>query len=269
MSKKMFESIQVLAQNIQNHFSSSELAVDEDSRIELKYRLTYFQYLKVRNAIKPYVVMDPYTRGTSTNRYLVRSLYFDTPDYRAYEQKMSGDCDRVKFRLRSYSKENTETNTIRVELKMRQGNRMVKKSVFVPPQEYQHFMKHGHWEDIQEPVTTEFERQSLTQGLVPVVLIEYDREGYQTRFKSDLRLTFDHQMRSAHARMLFPDHPFFRTQIPKSVIFEIKFKEHLPLWLTGLVREQGLKVISNSKYTQSLQIARNDLYHPEKVILVR
>jgi hypothetical protein len=245
------------------------LAVDEDSRIELKYRLTYFQYLKVRNAIRPYMVTDPYTRYAPTNCYLVRSLYFDTADYRAYEQKMNGDCDRVKLRLRAYHAEEAETNPIRVELKMRQGNRMIKKNVFVSNEEYRHFIKHRHWKDLQDPTTIEFERHSLTQSLSPVILVEYEREGYQTRFKSDLRITFDHRVRAAHTRTLFPEHPFFQMLTPRSVVLEIKFKENLPSWLGWLVREQGLKVIANSKYTQCLQIARHNLYHPETVILVR
>ncbi len=248
---------------------SLKLAIDEDSRIELKYRLTHFQYLKVLNAIKPYMITDAYTRRAPTHRYSVRSLYFDTADYRAYEQKMSGDCDRVKFRLRTYALEDAETNPVRVELKMRQGNRMVKKSVFVPNEEYRYFIEHGHWKNLQDPITMEFERHTLTQSLTPVILVEYEREGYQTRFKSDLRITFDHRVRGAHARTLFPEHPFFRALMPMSVVLEIKFKENFPLWVGRLVREQGLKVIANSKYTQCLQVARHDLYHPEKVILVR
>jgi hypothetical protein len=43
----------------------------------------------------------------------------------------------------------------------------------------------------------------------------------------------------------------------------------LPTWLEKLVRGHGLKVIANSKYTQSIQIARHDLHHPHNVILVR
>lgn len=265
----MFASIQNAAQNFQRDWLSSISTVDEDSRFELKYRLTYFQYLKVRNSIQSYMLMDAYTRRAPANHYLVRSLYFDTADYRAYEQKMSGDCDRVKFRLRTYNIESAETNPIRVELKLRQGNLMIKKNVFVPAEEYRYFMARRHWKNIQDPVTMEFERQSLTQGLIPVVLVEYDREGYQTKFKSDLRITFDHHVRSAHARTLFPAHVFFQMLMPRSVVLEIKFKDSLPLWLSRLVREQGLKVIANSKYTQGLQIARHDLYHPEQVILVR
>lgn len=243
--------------------------MDEDTRFELKYRLTYFQYLKVRNAIKPYMTIDDFSRRARTNRYLVRSLYFDTPGYHAYEQKMNGDCDRVKFRLRTYTSKNNASNPIRVELKLREGNLTIKKSVFVPNDEYQHFMARHHWQNFQDPVTTEFERQSLSQGLNPVILVEYDREGYNTRFSSDLRITFDHQVRSAHTKTLFPEHTFFQTLMPRSVVLEIKFKESLPFWLSGLVRSQGLKVIANSKYTQGLQVARHHLHHPENVILVR
>lgn len=265
----MFPLIQKIVQGFQTNWLSSDSMVDADSRFELKYRLTYFQYLKIRNAIRPYMVMDTYTRGAPNSRYLVRSLYFDTGDYQAYEQKMSGDCDRVKFRLRTYGIEDTERNPVRVELKLRQGNRMVKKSVFVPGDEYRYFIRHRHWRDLHNPVTTEFERQTLTKGLSPVVLIEYEREGYQTRLNSGVRVTFDHDVRSAHARTLFPERPFFQVLMPKSVILEIKFKNNLPGWLNGLVRSQGLKVIANSKYTQGLQVARHNLHHPEKVILVR
>jgi SPX domain protein involved in polyphosphate accumulation len=265
----MFEFMQDTAKKLQTHFSSLKPPVDEDTRFELKYRLTYFQYLKVRNAIRPYMTIDAFSRRAPKNCYLVRSLYFDTPDYHAYEQKMSGDCDRVKFRLRTYAAENSATNPIRVELKLREGNLTIKKSVFVSNDEYQHFIERHHWQNLQHPVTTEFERQSLSQGLNPVVLIEYDREGYDTRFTSDLRITFDHQVRSAHSSTLFPEHTFFQTFMPRGIVLEIKFKESLPFWLNSLVRSQGLKVIANSKYTQGLQVSRHHLHHPENVILVR
>jgi hypothetical protein len=245
------------------------IPIDSDSRFELKYRLTYFQYLKMRNAIQPTMVMDPYTRAQATNRYLVRSLYFDTFDYRLFHQKMSGDSERTKFRLRTYPHGEEYLHYVRVELKMRQGNYSIKKSVFVSLAEYQHFMHTRHWQTFEDPITVAFERQLLTQNLRPVVLVEYDREGYQTRMKSDLRITFDHRLRSAHSRTLFPEKAFYRYLYPRTVVVEIKFKDTLPKWLEALVRAQGLKVIANSKYTQCIQIARDDLYHPAHVILVR
>jgi len=265
----MVASILNNAINQRNNKSVRNFPIDGDSRFELKYRLTYFQYLKMRNAILPYMVMDPYTSAQPSSRYLVRSLYFDTFDYRSFHQKMSGDCNREKFRLRTYPFGEEYLQEVRVELKMREGNLAKKISVFVPIDEYYHFMKKRHWQSFDNPITNEFERRLLTKYLRPMLLVEYEREGYQTRLKSSLRITFDHRVRSSHARDLFPKINFYRYLYPRKVVMEIKFKDNLPLWLEMVVREQGMKVIANSKYAQSLQIARHDLYHPNNVILVR
>ena len=255
--------------NVDQYWADRGLPVDEDSRFELKYRLTYFQYLKMRNAIQPYMVMDPFTSVQASKRYLVRSLYFDTYDYRQFHQKMNGDSDRAKFRFRTYPYGEEYQSHVRVELKIRQGNYSIKKSVFVSMGEYEHFMATRHWQAVEDPITNAFERQMLRQGLRPMVLVEYEREGYQPRLKSNLRLTFDHRVRGSHAKSLFPEKSFYRYLYPRSVVLEIKFNDTLPNWLEALVRSQGLKVIANSKYTQSFLIARNDLHHPGNVILVR
>lgn len=261
----------MLSSIINHSFSSkkNEILLDEDSRYELKYRLSYFQYLKMRNAIQPYMIMDPFTQFQEKHRYLVRSLYFDTDNYLSYDQKMNGDCDRVKLRLRTYPYGEEYLRYVRVELKVRQGNRAVKKSVFVPLEEYRHFMETYHWQSFVHPITNGFERTILKQYMRPKVLIEYDREGYQTRLKSGIRITFDHNLRSTHASGLFQEHCFYRYLYPRNVVLEIKFKDQLPNWLIALVRQQGLKIIANSKYTQCIQVSRHDLHHPGGVILVR
>ena len=243
--------------------------IDADSRFELKYRLTHFQFLKMRNAIQPYMVRDPYTSRQANMRYIVRSLYFDTLDYRLFHQKMSGDSDRAKFRLRTYPLGSEYMRFVRVEMKLRQGDYSIKKSVFVDMDEYHHFMTTRHWLEIENPITEAFERQSLRQSLQPVVLVEYEREGYQPRLKSSLRITFDHQVRACHARSLFPQKSIYRYLYPRTVILEIKFNDSLPSWLEALIRAQGLKISANSKYSQSILVARNDLVHPGNVILVR
>lgn len=265
----MFRNLKRSTENLRQDLLALNQLADVDTRFELKYRLTYFQYLKFRNAIKPYMNMDAYTFRHPSHRYLVRSLYFDTMDYHAYDQKIDGDNCRAKFRMRTYTKIVPDVRTVRIELKLREGNHSIKKSVFVPMEEYLHFMRHRHWDTFQNPITTEFERRLLTTNLRPMVLVEYDREGYQTKLKSNLRITFDHNLRSSHANTLFPEDAFFRKLLTRVVTLEIKFKDSRPLWLENLVRDHGLKVQANSKFTQCIQIGRNDLHHPENVILVR
>jgi SPX domain protein involved in polyphosphate accumulation len=245
------------------------MPADDNSRIELKYRLNYFHYLKIRNAIIPYVKKDSFTLRSQGKGYLVRSLYFDTYDYKAYHEKMSGDSDRIKFRLRSYSQELDEHTVIKAELKVRKANVVEKHTTVISADYYKYFMRHHCWPENDNPILSEFERYVHLKELSPKVLIEYEREGYASRTKDDVRITFDHKVRSAQATNLFPGHLFYKVHHPHGVVLEIKFHDELPLWLTLLAQSHGLKVIANSKFTQGIQVARNDLHHPDGVVVVR
>ena len=239
------------------------------SRFELKYRIHYQDYLKIRNAIQIYMKKDRFTTRAKGKGYLVRSLYFDTDDYAAYHEKMDGNNERVKLRIRSYSEQPGKDSPIRVELKIRKRNLVIKKSAFVTYDEYCDFMQSGHWRNTENPTLVEFERQLHSNLHKPKVLIEYRREGYETRLKNGLRITFDHKVKSAHSNDLFPKHSFFREHNPHLIIMEIKFKEDLPHWVKTIVHQYGLKIIANSKFTQGIQAARHDLYHPGGAVIIR
>ena len=88
---------------------------------------------------------DFYTLAGPGGRYPVRSLYFDTDDLNNYEEKVNGDCDRVKLRIRSYSKTPPKGTNLRVELKARKGIAMEKHSTWIDHQAYLEFMACGHW----------------------------------------------------------------------------------------------------------------------------
>ena len=249
---------------------SGSTRVDPGSRIELKYRIHYYyQYLQIKNYLAAYMTRDHYTLIYPGQGYLVRSLYFDTYDYQAYHEKMAGDNERTKFRIRSYTPRIKPGCPIRVELKMRQGEHMIKRSSFVGFDEYDHFVSTRHWPPTTDPVLIEFERQLQQRSLLPQVLVQYQREGFESKAGSDLRVTFDHQVKSAHVSSLNEDDCFFRTHLPGTVIMEIKFKTNFPDWLSRLVRLYGLRVMANSKFTQAIQVARHDLYHPGGVVVLR
>jgi len=229
-------------------------AVEKSSwRFELKYRLNYIQYQKLKIALAPHMQTDLYTKKSGQKRYLVRSLYFDTYDYSLFHQKMSGDSDRIKFRLRTYTDKPSDDSLIRVEMKVRQANAMEKLGEVVSLSDYYYFMDHQHWPAHNKPQ----------------VLTDYQREGYEDRSRKGIRATFDHRVRSAHSKTLFPEKVFFRQHHPHGVVFEIKCRHHQPYWLRNLVRDYGLKLVANSKFTQGIQVARHDLYHPDGVVIVR
>lgn len=242
---------------------------NNSGRIESKYRISYFQYLKLRYTIVPYMKKDQFTLKASGKGYLVRSLYYDTYDYRAYHEKMSGDCDRIKFRLRTYDNNLNENSVIKAELKVRKANVVEKYSTIISADQYKYLINRRCWPENDNPILAEFERYLHLKELRPQVLIEYEREGYQSRNKGDVRITFDHKVRSAQAKDLFPGHLFFKEHHHHGVVLEIKFHDKYPDWLTTMTKSYGLKVIANSKFTQGIQVARNDLHHPDGIVVVR
>lgn len=216
-----------------------------------------------------YMKKDKYTQASKTNGYLVRSLYYDTYDYQSYHEKMSGDNERIKFRIRTYSIELNKNTPIRVELKGRRSSVVIKSSCFISPEEYTHFITHRHWKNSDDPVLKEFERYLIVKSLEPKIITQYYREGYETKFKNDLRITFDHEVKSTHSATLFPEKTFYREHHHNAIIMEIKFKHEPAIWVRNLVHQHGLRIIANSKFTQGIQVSRKDLHHSGGIITIR
>ncbi len=227
----------------------------ENWRFEYKYRLTYQQYLCTRSAILPFMKKDHYSLTRPSGSYPVRSLYFDTDDLNNYEEKVNGDCDRVKLRIRSYSKIPPDGMNLRVELKARKGMAMEKHSTWIDHQAYREFMASGHWRNLPDAILQEFERYVHLKAQNPKIIVEYQREGYLSRGREPLRITFDHKVRSAHADSLFPEQTFFRQHYPGFIVLEIKCDKRQPHWLRELIQQQALCIVANSKYSQGIEIA--------------
>lgn len=232
-------------------------------RFEYKYRLYPQQYHQVRAAIRPFMRSDAYTNKAPRKRYLVRSLYFDSADFRSYQEKVNGDCDRTKLRIRTYSRSLQENPDIRVEMKARKGMSMEKHSTFISPAYYKRFMQSNHWPVLDDPLLVEFERYVRLKTLVPLILVEYRREGFSARAQQGLRITFDHQVQSTKAASLFPSAPVFRAHQRGVIILEIKCNKSQPHWLRQLVQTQGLRIVANSKFTQGIETSRPELVRPE------
>lgn len=243
---------------------------DLAGRFEFKYRISYFEYLRLRAAIVPHMSADPYARQAPGGRYFVRSLYFDTLNRRVYDEKLAGDTDRVKYRLRAYHPDPDQASVVKVELKVRRGESLAKYATGVPVEQARAFLRERNWAVPDNPVLVEFDRNLHSKGLVPTVLIDYLREGYESRYRDGIRLTFDHQVQSTHATELFPSRtPFFRIHHPHEVVLEIKCRDYSPRWLASLVQAHGLRLVANSKYTQAVEAARHDQAHVDGIVIVR
>ena len=66
-------------------------------RYELKYMLTPIQYEILRGRLKG--GMEPDEHVGDTGEYFIRSVYFDSPDRVAFQEKISGVNKRKKYRM--------------------------------------------------------------------------------------------------------------------------------------------------------------------------
>jgi hypothetical protein len=221
-------------------------------RFEYKYQLDYQTYLAFRNKISMFMAQDNYTEIAKSKRYFVRSLYYDTYDYKHYKESEEGQFGRIKCRIRTYEEIKGKADIISIEIKTKQGSGTKKFSQLIPIDAYQFFLDHGYFNQSSH-VLDEFTRLMYLGPLEPKLVVEYEREGYHPMDGSDFRLTFDFDVRSGLSSDLF-DKNLIHTRIHnKAIICEIKCGMEKPDWLQSLIKEYGLKVVGNSKYVQAVQ----------------
>ena len=80
-------------------------------RQEWKIEINTADLMALRSRLR--VLMEP-DEHTVNGRYLIRSLYFDTPEDRALREKIDGVNRREKFRIRYY---NGDTGFLSLEKK--------------------------------------------------------------------------------------------------------------------------------------------------------
>jgi SPX domain protein involved in polyphosphate accumulation len=71
------------------------------SRTEYKYLISFGLAEELKEYFSRYTVLDSANLGGKP--YVIRSIYFDSPSLTAYKEKLNGDHERLKVRVRSYS----------------------------------------------------------------------------------------------------------------------------------------------------------------------
>lgn len=229
-------------------------------RYEHKYRIDLFTYYKIKMYLKPYINNDNFTGKTKNGKYLVRSLYFDNDSLEAFFEKENGNWGRIKFRIRSYKEKVEDTDVLNFELKTKKGNLMGKYSQFISVKDYKLFMEGKYIIPPNNKFMTEVERLRGVRKLKPILIVEYEREGFVSKVKEEkTRITFDHNIKYARSNELFPSFLNYRKRIENDIILEIKNQKELPIWLSKMIKMYQLKEISNSKFTYGMMAINNDI----------
>jgi len=230
-------------------------------RFEYKYRLTLGAYWRIRAHLPVGFRLDQFSRAAPKGRYLVRSVYYDTWDFRDYFEKVTGVGERRKLRVRTYWDTLDEAAFVSVEEKKRIGDLIEKHTERIPVARYQRFYSEGQWGAGSTPLEQRFEAVKRLDDLRPSVLVAYRREVHEARDGSGIRISLDHDVRYARARYLFAPSSLLRSDLGRMVIMEIKTSDTTNPLLQTLVRAHDLKAEPNSKYANAIEQTQQPIWY--------
>ena len=216
-------------------------------RHELKYHITPAELTVLRGVLAPVMQLDP--NGNENNEYHIRSLYFDTINDDALEEKIAGVGNRKKYRIRIY---NFSDRVIKLECKSKYGDLISKQSVSIPRELAEQLIA-GDPDGLQRmrhPLFHDVYREMRTRLLRPAVIVDYVREAYIHQAE-EVRITFDKQVRTGlySVDMFNPQIPTYPVFDDPVEILEVKFDEFLPSYLQSILSGITAQRSAVSKYT--------------------
>lgn len=216
-------------------------------RHEWKHEITALDHLTIRQRLRAVASPDAHTID---GRYLIRSLYFDTPTDRALREKLDGVNLREKFRIRLY---NGDTSYIKLEKKSKFNGLGTKASARLTADEVQallagdlSWMRGANTRD--RPLVAELYAKMRAQGLRPRTIVDYEREPF-TYAPGNVRVTIDYNIRTGLTctDLLNPAVP--TVPVPDSPrILEVKWDAFLPSVIRDACQLTGRRAAAFSKY---------------------
>lgn len=230
------------------------------ARSEYKYQVFAEQIPAIREWLLRYCVPDENSR--SGEWYAVRSLYLDNAQFRLYQDAKDALPFRFKLRVRAYG---DASGSIKLEVKRRVRELIVKRSATVRPEAWQLIQQQGEeaFLDLATPAMGEFLQLQQSLAATPRMLVYYERQAFSSTVDNYVRVTFDRCMQCqpmrdwrlhgdpAEWRPVDAPRTFGETASP--YVLEIKFLDAPPAWLRDLVLRFDLERRGFSKYGRAVE----------------
>ncbi|WP_283609286.1 polyphosphate polymerase domain-containing protein [Faecalispora anaeroviscerum] len=215
---------------------------DVFKRYEKKYLMNQTQYAALEAELTPYMKHDQYGRHTICN------LYLDTEDYRLIRMSLDKPVYKEKIRVRSYGVPQ-QGDSVFLELKKKYKDVVYKRRISLPLEETMDFLTFGRLPQEDSQIFEEIRWFVDFYRPVPKTFIGYDRVALFGRGDSELRITFDQNLRWRDTSLDLSRGDSGSPIIdPERVLMEIKVPGVMPLWLCRLMTELEIYPVSFSKY---------------------
>ncbi len=197
-------------------------------RHEYKYIISQASAELLKRRLPCMMARDPH--AGPNGQYTIRSLYFDDPNFRSFDEKMDGLRDREKFRLRCYD---YNTSFIRLEKKEKRGELTRKTGQTLTAAQAQ-ALQNCQWGDLTASKGNLLDelRLKIACSLRPAVLVDYDRTAFVCN-AGQTRITLDENIRTRpyEADLWAKETAMIPVLEPGQVVLEVKFNDFLPGYL--------------------------------------
>ena len=213
-------------------------------RHELKHEITTADMIAIRARLRAVMQADAHAID---GKYLIRSLYFDTPTNKALNEKRDGLSRRHKFRIRYY---NGNKDIIHLEKKCKVGGVGLKVSANLTEAQAQSIVDGDiAWmENDENELIKELYYRMKSERLEPKVIVDYTREPF-IYGPGNVRVTLDYDVRTGLRNTDFLDTKCITVPAaPGKCIMEVKWDEFLPDIIQDAVQLPHASVGSFSKF---------------------
>jgi SPX domain protein involved in polyphosphate accumulation len=229
-------------------------------RFEIKYLVNAVDIEAILHFARPFLMADPYT--TNRGGYIVNSLYFDSPGLKLYQSSDTGEKNRFKLRMRTYT--DAANMPVFVEIKRRMDNVIHKQRSVVHRSATRDIVEgliavRGMLADADGDSwanLVDFDGLLRCLDAHPTIQVCYDRRAYFDGHDPSVRMTIDHNLRFRRVSMkdwsLLISGSGWIPYRGNVYIIEIKFNEHFPFWVNDLIRKFSLLRGSFSKYCKGI-----------------
>ena len=236
-------------------------------RREYKYLIDRADVPRIRTAMRPYCSLDKYGQGTPDNRYMIESLYFDTPKFMLFQMNEHEAIDRYKLRIRRYPQ--APRSPFFLEVKRRVHDVIIKtRAQLRPGTDWAALLSDPFVPEALLKTERALERFFVSLHMIgaqPTELVRYLREAWVSDIDDYARITFDTEIESqsvAYDHWSFDSdprkwhwHDASRTNdsARSPIVLEVKFTSQVPTWLVALIDNLGLTRRAFSKYGRAVE----------------
>lgn len=214
-------------------------------RNEIKHEISAADKAAICASMRAVARPDPH--AGPDGRYLIRSLYSDTPADKALREKLDGVSEREKFRIRFY---NGDPSVMHLEKKIKRGGLGCKVSAPITAEEAQRIVDGDtDWMAVSgRGLIVELYAKMKSEGLRPKTIVDYTRTPF-VYGPGNVRVTIDENIRTGLGCTDFLNPRCVTVPAGEPVILlEVKWDDYLPAVIRRAVAVKSRRGAAFSKY---------------------